>query len=82
MGDADVRRHILEIRLAVFVVAEVNLVLEEFVEQGSHGKALLAEGFAADIGDFFHLVGWGGAEFYQFLFGLGDFPDRDGCFVF
>ena len=82
VGDAYVGDAILKIRLAVVVVTQIHLLLENLVEQGAHRKFLLAERFAAYERYFLHLVGRDGAHFDEFLLGLGYLPDRNFSFVF
>ena len=82
MGDGDVHRIVLQVGFAVVMMAQVHLLVEEGVQQGADGEPLLAKGFAADEGDFFHLVRRGGAQLGEFLFGFGDLPHADGGFVF
>ena len=82
MGDGDVHRVVLQVGLAVVVVAQVHLVVEHRVEEGAHGQALLPQGFAADERDLLHLVAGGGAEFLELLFGFRDLPDADHRFIF
>ena len=56
VGDADVDGVVLDVRLAVIVMGEVNLILEHCVQQCPYSKLLLAERFTSDIGDFLKFV--------------------------
>ena len=47
MGDTDVRDAVLEVRLAVVVVAEVDLLSEELAKKGPDSQPLLTHGLAA-----------------------------------
>ena len=82
MGYGNIDGVVLQVRLAVVVVREIDLLLEKGVQEGAHGKALLAQGFAADEGDFLHLVGRGGAEVNQLLLRFRNLPHSDCGFVF
>ena len=82
MGNADAYRVVLDIRFTIVMVAEIDLFIEHCIEQGTYCQPLLPERFAADKGDFLHLVGRCGAEFFQLGFRLGDFPNADFGFVF
>ena len=82
MGNGDVYGIVLQVRLAVVVVAQVHLLVEEGVQKGTHGEPLLAQGFAADEGDFLHLICRSGAELGELLLGFRNLPHADGGFVF
>ena len=56
MRDADIGYQVLQIGFAIIVVAQIDLLVEQLVQQGPHRQPLLAQGLALDERDFFHLV--------------------------
>ena len=56
MGYADVGNAVLDIGLAVVMVAEIYLLVKKGVEKGPNGQPLLAQRFALDERYLLHLI--------------------------
>ena len=76
MRDAYLYGTVLEIGLAVVVVAQIQLFREHHVEQCPYSKFFLTPYRAAGYLKIFKLIaGDRGAQAAQLVFVLGDFPD-------
>ena len=75
MCDADVDGVILDVRLAIVVMAKVHLLFEHYVQKSPHGKLLLAQRFAFYVRDFFQFVGRDACKCPKLSLGFGDLPD-------
>ncbi len=78
MGNADIGYLVLQIGFAVIVVAQIDLLVEQLVQQGPDRQPLLAQGLAFDERDFFHLVRGRRTHFLELLFRFRNLPDRNG----
>ena len=75
--DAYVGYAVLKIRLAVVVMAEINLFAEQFTKECPYRQPLLAERLIADERNLLHLIGRDRGQLAEFFFRFGYLPDPD-----
>ena len=75
VGDADLHRRVLKVRLAVVMVAQIELLRENLVEQGTGRKLLLAARLAAGVREVLQLVVRNSRRGHQLFLGFRNLPD-------